>query len=75
MRLVLILGMLMAFLISGCEFVTPDTSNALSQTRQQEELAKQTEQIQRQTEAIERLTHSIEAIASSQKQRSPNSAQ
>lgn len=64
MRYILILGMLFCLLVSGCEFVTPETSNALSQTRQQEELAKQTEQIKRQTEAIERLTDSLERLAS-----------
>lgn len=66
MRYILILGMLLCLLISGCEFVTPDTSNALSQTRQQEELAKQTEQIKRQTEAIEQLTNSVEKLANPQ---------
>ncbi|MCU0551294.1 MAG: hypothetical protein MUC48_18255 [Leptolyngbya sp. Prado105] len=68
MRYVLILGMVLCLFLSGCEFVTPDTSNALSQTRQQEELAKQTEQIKRQTDAIERLTDSVEKLVNSQTQ-------
>jgi hypothetical protein len=68
MRYVLVVGMLLCLFLSGCEFVTPDTSNALSQTRQQEELAKQTEQIKRQTDEIERLANSIEKLVNPQKQ-------
>ena len=68
MRYALIMVMLFCLLISGCEFVTPDTSNALSQTRQQEELAKQTEQIERQTDALERLTNAVEKLVNFQNQ-------
>ena len=55
MRILLIVGLFICFLVSGCEFFTPDTSRALSQTRQIEEMHKQTEQLQRQADALERL--------------------
>lgn len=55
MRIFLIVGLFVCFLVSGCEFFTPDTSRALSQTRQIDELQKQTEQLQRQADALERL--------------------
>ncbi|MGG6238386.1 hypothetical protein ACQ4N7_07065 [Nodosilinea sp. AN01ver1] len=57
MRIFLIVGLFVCFLASGCEFFTPDTSRALSQTRQIEEMHKQTEQLQRQADALERLAN------------------
>lgn len=55
MRIVLALSLIICLLLSGCEYVTPDTSRALSQSRQMEELHQQTEQLQRQADALERL--------------------
>lgn len=55
MRIFLILALLGSLLLSGCEFFTPDTSRALSQTRQMEEMQKQTQQLERQADALERL--------------------
>ncbi len=57
MRIFLIVGLFVCLLVSGCEFFTPDTSRALSQTRQIEEMHKQTEQLQRQADALERLAN------------------
>lgn len=57
MRIVAIVGLLCCLLLTGCEFFTPDTSRALSQTRQIEEMHKQTEQLQRQADALERLAN------------------
>lgn len=75
MRYILILAMLLCFLMTGCEFVTPETSNALSQTRQQEELTKQTEQIERQTDAVERLTTAVEELINSTQPTGSNQSQ
>ena len=55
MRIFLILALLCSLLLSGCEVFTPDTSRALSQTRQMEEMQKQTQQLERQADALERL--------------------
>lgn len=55
MRIFLILALLCSLLLSSCEFFTPDTSRALSQTRQIEEMQKQTEQLERQADALEHL--------------------
>lgn len=57
MRIFVIVGLLGCLLLSGCEFFTPDTSRALSQTRQIDEMHKQTEQLQRQADALERLVN------------------
>ncbi len=63
MRIFLIVGLLCSLLLSGCEFFTPDTSRALSQTRQIEELHKQTEQLQRQADALERLVDAVDTTS------------
>ena len=63
MRILLLVGLLCCFLLTGCEFFTPDTSRALTQTRQMEELHKQTQQLERQADALERLANDIEAAA------------
>ncbi|MFQ4136883.1 hypothetical protein PGN35_011240 [Nodosilinea sp. PGN35] len=55
MRIVVILALLASLVLSGCEFFTPGTSNALSQTRQMEEMQRQTQQLERQADALERL--------------------
>jgi outer membrane murein-binding lipoprotein Lpp len=55
MRTFLISVLLCSLLLTGCEFFTPDTSRALSQTRQMEEMQKQTQQLERQADALERL--------------------
>jgi cell division protein ZapA (FtsZ GTPase activity inhibitor) len=60
MRLLILLGLLVCLLMSSCEFVTPDTSRALSQTRVLEEQQKQTEQLRRQADALEKLADSVE---------------
>lgn len=57
MRIFVVIGLLCCLLLTGCEFFTPDTSRALSQTRQIEEMHKQTEQLQRQADALERLAN------------------
>ncbi|HSM83528.1 MAG TPA: hypothetical protein VLS96_17715 [Nodosilinea sp.] len=59
MRIIVVLSLLACIFLSGCEFFTPDTSTALSQSKQIEELQQQTEQLQRQTEAIERLVDTV----------------
>lgn len=66
MRYVLILTLLFCILLSGCEYIIPHTSDALSQTKQLEELHKQTKQIEKQTEALERLSKSAEKLADPQ---------
>ncbi len=59
MRFFLVLSLLACIFLSGCEFFTPDTSTALSQTKQLEELHQQTEQLQRQADALERLANAV----------------
>jgi uncharacterized protein YceK len=66
MRYVLLLTLLICVLLSGCEFFIPHTSDALSQTKQLEELQKQTKLIERQTDALERLSNSAEKLADPQ---------
>lgn len=63
MRYFLILGLLICVLLTGCEFFTPRTSNALSQTKQIEELQKQTQQLEAQSDALDRLADSVEKLA------------
>ena len=60
MRFLVILGMVFCIFLSGCEFFTPDTSRALSQTKQMEELQKQTDQLERQADALERLADVVQ---------------
>ena len=62
MRYVAILGLLICFLLTGCEYVIPHTSEALSDRQQLEELRKQTEQIEEQTKALESLAKSAEEL-------------
>ncbi len=59
-RIVVVLVLLASTLLSGCEFFTPDTSRALSQSRQMEELQQQTKQLQRQADALERLADAVD---------------
>lgn len=66
MRYVLVIGLLICTLLSGCEFITPNTSNALSQSQQIEELKQQTQQLKQQTEALERLANSVEKLTNQQ---------
>jgi hypothetical protein len=66
MRFVLIIGLLICTLLSGCEFITPSTSNALSQTQQIEELQKQTQQLEKQTDALDRLANSVGTLVNQQ---------
>lgn len=66
MRYVLIFTLLFCILLSGCEYVIPHTSDALSQTKQLEELQKQTKQIEKQTDALERLSNAAEKLANPQ---------
>ncbi|MBD2199535.1 MULTISPECIES: hypothetical protein [Calothrix] len=66
MRYILILAMSFCILLSGCEFFIPHTSDAISQTKQLQELQKQTKQIQLQTEALERLSDSAAKLANPQ---------
>ncbi|WP_026731109.1 hypothetical protein [Fischerella sp. PCC 9605] len=66
MRYVLALTMLICILLSGCEYFIPHTSDALSQSKQVEELHKQTKLIERQTDALERLSNAAEKLANPQ---------
>lgn len=66
MRFILILGLLICTLLTGCEFITPDTSRALSETQQIEELQKQTQQLEQQTHALDRLADSVEKLTGRQ---------
>lgn len=66
MRYVVIITLLFCIFLSGCEYVIPHTSDALSQTKQLEELQKQTKQIEKQTDALERLSNSAEKLANPQ---------
>jgi len=66
MYFILIIGLLICTLLSGCEFLTPSTSSALSQTQQIGELQKQTQQLEKQTEALDRLANSVEKLANQQ---------
>ncbi len=63
MRYIVMIGLLFCILLSGCEFFTPDTSNALSQSRQIEEIQKQTQQLKRQADTLDRLANSVEKLA------------
>ncbi len=67
MRYILIITMLICIFLSGCEYFIPHTSDALSQTKQLEELRKQTQQIEQQTDALERLANSAQKLANPQK--------
>lgn len=63
MRYFLVFTLLICTLLSGCEYFIPHTSDALSQTKQVEELHKQTNLIEKQTDALERLSNSVEKLA------------
>lgn len=63
---VVVIGMLICVFLSGCEYFIPNTSNALSQTRQEQELQKQSDQLERQTEAMEKLSDSVEKLVEQQ---------
>jgi uncharacterized protein YceK len=67
MRYVLVLILCICVFLSGCEYVIPHTSDALSQSKQLEELQKQTKQIEKQTEALQRLSRSAEKLANPQR--------
>jgi type II secretory pathway component PulM len=60
MRILLVALLMACLALTGCEFFTPDTSRAISQTKQMEELHKQTEQLQRQADALERLADAVD---------------
>ncbi|MEC4812301.1 MAG: hypothetical protein SAK29_03335 [Scytonema sp. PMC 1069.18] len=62
MRYILIIGLSICILLSGCAYFTPDTSSALSQSSQLQELQKQTKQLERQADALERLVDSKETL-------------
>lgn len=66
MRFILIIGLSICMLLSSCEFITPSTSNALSQTQQVEELQKQTQQLKQQTDSLDRLASSVEKLINQQ---------
>lgn len=72
MRIFVILGLLFCLLLSSCELVTPDTSNALSQNRQMEELQEQTKQLHRQANALERLADEVNALTDDQQMDATN---
>jgi uncharacterized protein YceK len=58
-RLIVLLSLCLCLMLSGCEWVIPNTSNALSQSRQQEALQQQTEQLQRQADALEAIAEQL----------------
>jgi len=60
MKILLVAVLVACLALTGCEFFTPDTSRAISQTKQMEELHKQTEQLQRQADALERLADVVD---------------
>jgi hypothetical protein len=66
MRYMIIFGVLICFLLTGCEFFVPDTSKALSNSSQLEELREQTKQIKQQTKALERLADTTEKLIAPQ---------
>jgi cell division protein FtsB len=66
MRYMIIVGVLFSFLLTGCAFLTPHTSKALSGSNQLEELREQTKQIEQQTEALERLADTTEKLVAPQ---------
>ncbi|MBF2062973.1 MAG: hypothetical protein IGS39_00840 [Calothrix sp. C42_A2020_038] len=66
MRYILIIMMSICIFLSGCEYFIPHTSDALSQSKQLQELQKQTKQIERQTDALEKLSKSAEKLATPQ---------
>jgi outer membrane biogenesis lipoprotein LolB len=66
MRHLIIVGVLLSFLLTGCAFLTPHTSKALSDSSQLEELKEQTKQIKQQTEALERLADTTEKLIAPQ---------
>jgi len=63
MRYILAFTLIFCIFLSGCEYVIPHTSDAISQTKQLEELQKQTKQIEKQTDALEHLSRSAEKLA------------
>ncbi|MBF2073277.1 MAG: hypothetical protein IGS50_05870 [Synechococcales cyanobacterium C42_A2020_086] len=67
MRYLIMVILLVCVFLSGCEYIIPHTSDALSQTKQLEELQKQTKQIEKQTDALERLSKSAERLANPQR--------
>lgn len=66
MRFILMIGFLVCVLLSGCEFLTPDTSSALSQNQQIQQLQKQTQQLEQQTDILNRLADSVEQLTTEQ---------
>lgn len=65
MRIVIVFVFLISLVLSGCELLTPDTSQAFSQSQQMEALNRQTEQLERQADALELLTDLVEQKTSS----------
>lgn len=63
MRYLIFFIMVVCIFLSGCEYFIPHTSDALSQTKQLNELQKQTRLIERQTDALEQLSNSAEKLA------------
>lgn len=62
MRYILVFVMAICMFLTGCEYVIPHTSDAISQSKQVEELHQQTQQLERQTEALERLSNAVEQM-------------
>ncbi|MCU0527365.1 MAG: hypothetical protein MUF72_21370 [Elainella sp. Prado103] len=62
MRYGVVIALFFSILLTGCEYIIPHTSDAISQSKQLQELQKQTKQIERQADAVERLTSAVEEL-------------
>lgn len=67
MHYLLVFILFICVLLSGCEYFIPHTSDALSQTKQSEELQQQTQQLERQADALEQLSNSAQKLIDAQK--------
>ncbi len=67
MRYILVITISICILLSGCEYLIPHTSDALSQTKQLQELQKQTNQMKQQTKALVRLANSTDKLVNPHK--------
>ena len=59
MRIILAFGLAICLFLSGCEYLIPNTSIAVSQYRQMDELQIQTQQLERQADALETLADEV----------------
>lgn len=56
----LMLGLMLMIALSSCDYIAPDTSKAISEKQQLEEMQKQTAIMERQAVALEKIAVQLE---------------